>query len=223
MRSDKYQAIALRKSGKSYNEISEKLGIAKGTLTGRFKDEKWSKEVKNRLMKIARDNARKRMTKISHAARKEKEVLYKEKRRLARDDFQQFRTDRLFTACLIIYWGEGDSNAKNCAIRVTNTDPHMLKLFKIFLKKYLTDVFAKSRAYLILYPDLNDDVCKKFWSRSVGISVDKFTKSQYIKGSHPTRRLSYGVCTITATNRAQKEALLEWINLIRKEIKQMRV
>lgn len=223
MRQDKDKAIALRKSGKSYNEIQGALGIAKSTLTSWFKNQKWSRTVKSQLTEIARENARKRMIAISHAAREKRVIVYEEHRRLARDNFKRLRKDELFMAGLMIYWGEGDNSVKNGIIRVTNTDPFMLKLFRVFLRKYLPDVYIKLKAYLILYPDLNDDVCKKFWARSIGISVDRFVKSQYIVGHHPTKRLSYGVCTVVAINRAQKEIILEWLNLMREEIKRMRV
>ena len=223
MRDDKNRAIVLRKSGKSYNEIRDALGIAKSTLTSWFKNQKWSQKVKSRLAEVARENARKRMTAISHAAREKRAMVYEEHRRMARDNFRRLRGDELFMAGLMIYWGEGDNSIKNGIIRVTNTDPSMLKLFRIFLRKYLPDVYIKLKAYLILYPDLNDEVCKKFWARSLGISIDRFVKSQYITGSHPTKRLSYGVCTIVATSRAQKEIILEWLNLIRKEITLTRV
>lgn len=223
MRKDKNKAIALRKSGKSYNEIQDALGIAKSTLTSWFKNQKWSRVVKSRLAEVARENARKRMTIISHAAREKRAMVYEEHRRIARDNFKQFQKNKLFVSGLMIYWGEGDNSIKNGVIRVTNTDPFMLKLFRIFLKKYLPNIFIKLRAYLVLYPDLDDIVCKKFWSRSISVPFDRFIKSQYITGRHPTRRLPYGVCTITATSRAQKEIMLEWLNLIRKEVGKMRV
>ena len=53
MRKDKDRAIALRKTGKSYNEIQETLGIAKSTLTSWFKNQKWSQAVKNQLAEVA--------------------------------------------------------------------------------------------------------------------------------------------------------------------------
>lgn len=199
------------------------LGVAKSTLTGWFKNQKWSQVVKKRLVEIARENARKRMMAISHAARRKRAVIYAEHRRVAQESFPRLRKDELFMAGLMIYWGEGDNNIKNGVIRVTNTDPFMLKLFRVFLREYLPDIFIRVRAYLILYPDLNDADCKKFWAQSVGIPVDTFMKSQYIKWRHPTKRLSYGICTVTATSRAQKEIILEWLDLTRKEIKQMRV
>ena len=41
MRKDKKKAISLRLSGKSYNEISTKLGVPKSTLSSWFRREKW--------------------------------------------------------------------------------------------------------------------------------------------------------------------------------------
>lgn len=223
MRSDQHKAIQLRKIGKSYREITKVLGIPKSTLTYWFKDVKWSKEIKKRLALKANIEARKRMIKISHQAKIEREKLYYNYRKIAQENYLKYSKERLFISGLMIYWGEGDSNLKNGIIRVTNTDPVMLKVFFLFLKKYLPEIISKLRTYLVLYPDLNDLICKNFWSKQLKIHLDKFYKSQYIYGKHPTKRLSYGICTITVTSRSYKEIIISWIDLIKKEIKAMRV
>lgn len=223
MRTDKNNAIILRKSGKSYQKISKVLGIPKSTLTYWFKNVKWSKELKKQLVLKANIEARKRMIKISHQAKVEREKLYKNCRRIAKDKYRTYSKDSLFVGGLMTYWGEGDNKLKNGIIRVTNTDPAILKLFRLFIKKYLPSIYLKLRAYLILYPDLNDETCLKYWSKKVSIPLDKFFKSQYILGKHPTKRLLNGVCTVTITSRANKEIILSWINLKRKEINKMRV
>jgi len=217
MRKDKNLAIKLRKSGKSYEEIYKLTNIPKSTLSDWFSDIAWSKKTKESLSKIARKNASKRMTIISHKKREERKKHYKEKRNLSKKLFEKFKKENLFIAGLMLYWGEGDSKLTNGAIRIANSDPLMLKLFYKFLKVYLIEISKKAKIYLILYPDLNDKQCKEIWSKKVGISTDKFFKSTIIKGRCPTKRLSYGIGNLIIVNRAYKEIIINWVKLIKKE------
>lgn len=217
MKKNKNIAIKLRKSGKSYNEISKITSIPKSTLSNWFNGVKWSEKIKQRLSKISADNARKRMIAISHKKRKIRQSDYKQKRKIAKQEFNKFKNKRLFIAGLMVYWGEGDSKLANGIIRVCNSDPLMIKLFYKFIKTYLSEISQKTRMYLVLYPDLNEKKCKSFWSLKVGLPENKFFKSSFIKGKHPTKRLSFGIGTITITSRAYKEKMLTWINLIKKE------
>jgi hypothetical protein len=223
MRTDKNKATKLRKSGKSYGEIEKQLGVPKSTLTSWFRKENWSKSIKKRLSFIAIKNASKRMKIMSQKKKRERTKLYQSTKQLAQKQFRKISQEKLFLCGLVIYWGEGDSKLENGVIRVTNTDPVMLKLFHTFLKKYFPEISHKTKAYLILYPDLVDEKCKKFWSKKIGIKQNRFIKSQYIQGRHPTKRLDYGVCTITITSRAYKEKIIVWLELFRKEILKMRV
>lgn len=108
-------------------------------------------------------------------------------------------------------------------IRVSNTDPAMLKLFSLFIKKYLREIAHHLRAYLVLYPDLDEATCKRYWSENVKIPVERFFKSTYIHGHHHTKRLGYGTCTITISSRAYKEKIHTWLNLMQSEVVNMRV
>ncbi|MEK7148973.1 MAG: hypothetical protein AAB796_01045, partial [Patescibacteria group bacterium] len=105
---------------------------------------------------------------------------------------------------------EGDKNPKN-PVRVTNTDPHMLRIFREFLKQICKLPDEKIKAHLTLYPDLREHVCKKFWASLIGIKLGYFNKTQYIQGRHKTKRLHSGICTITVSSRQLKEKMLVWI------------
>ncbi len=54
MRNDKKEATDLRKSGKSFNQIHKELGIPVSTLSGWFKDKKWSQQITEDCEKKAR-------------------------------------------------------------------------------------------------------------------------------------------------------------------------
>lgn len=217
MRQDKQQAIQLRKQGKSYQQISDTIGVPKSTLSNWFSNISWSEETKKYLSELARANASKRMTMISHKRRDELKKDYQKQRVIAKEQFKKFIKERLFIAGLMIYWGEGDNKLENGMMRVSNSNPLMIKLFYKFLKRYLPEVDSKIKMYLVLYPDLNDELCKLHWSKKVGVPLDRFIKSSFIKGKTPTKRLARGIGTLTVNSRLYKERIITWIELVKKE------
>ena len=176
MRQDKEQVFVLRKQGKSYREIQKKLGMSKSTVSLWLKDVGWSRQIKKRLVKKHNFFLKEKMKKMTERANEKRLELYKDKRKDAVRSYKQFKNEQLFIAGLMVYWGEGDSNLENGKIRVANSNPLMIKLFYLFLKKYFPVIVEKSKIYLILYPDLNDEVCKRYWSDIVGIPLDNFFK-----------------------------------------------
>lgn len=217
MRKDKQLAIDLRQKGKSYKEIVKLTGIPKSTLSGWFGSVLWSEETKKYLTELARINSVKRMTAISHKTRAIRKKDYHTKQTEAEKQFSEFVKERLFVAGLMIYWGEGDSKLDNGIIRVANSDPLMIKLYYKFLKTYFPEISDRAKMYLVLYPDLNEEVCKKYWSKNVGLPIDRFFRSSFITGKHPSKRLSYGIGTLTISSRAYKEKIIKWIELIKNE------
>lgn len=223
MRQDKEEVFLLRRQGKSYREIQKELGMSRSTVSLWLKDVEWSKKIKNKLVikhDIALVEKMKKMTKIAGEKRLQ---MYKNKREEALQSYELFCKDQLFISGLMVYWGEGDSKLENGKIRVANSNPLMIKLFYLFLKKYLPEIAIKAKIYLILYPDLNDEVCKVYWSSIVGIPLDNFFKSQYIKGHSVHRRLKYGVGNIIISSRAYKEVVHTWLEIKKEEIKLVRV
>lgn len=223
MRLDKEKAIQLRKEGKSYREIERMLKIPKSTLTGWFQKKIWSNKVKATLSIQARKASSLRMKILQQKINKERQELYNLTAQIAKGEFQKYKDDPLFRAGLMIYWGEGDNKLINGVIRVVNTDPAMLRLFHLFIQMYLKEVSHKTKAYLVLYPDLVENRCKRFWSRNIGLPMERFIKSTFISGHHPTKRLGYGMCTVIISSRAYKEKVHAWLNLIRDEIMKMHV
>ncbi|MCL5224329.1 MAG: hypothetical protein M1361_01825 [Patescibacteria group bacterium] len=82
---------------------------------------------------------------------------------------------------LAIYWGEGDSKPKN-PLRISNTDPRMIKLYVRFLREIMKVPDDKIRLGLILYPDLDDRASKNYWSKITNLKSTIFVKSQFSKG-----------------------------------------
>lgn len=223
MHPKRLEAVNLRQAGASYNEISRILGLSKGTLHYWFKNKSWSKKIKAKLTREARLKMVGKMRELSSRAKEKRVKLYGQKRRKAEIMFKRHKNETLFNSGLMIYWGEGDSNLLNGQIRVTNSQPLMLRLFKKFLWRYLPEVKERVKVYLVLYEDLEEGKCKGYWSKMLNISLDRFYKSQYIKGRLKNKRLPYGIGTLIVSSRADKEVIIAWLELIKKEISLTRV
>lgn len=213
MRNDKHLAIKLRKQGLSYNKISKVLDIPKSTLSEWLSGLKWSVAIRSDLSRRANYIARKRLRLINKKRREYWEQWREEAREEARKDFQNLIRNPLFIAGAMLYWGEGDSNLTNGHIGFTNTNPNMMRLFTLFLMQICKIPKEKIRVQMVLYPDLDEGKCKNFWSSETGIPKEYFYKTQFIRGRHPTKRLSHGIFMVRFSSRQLKEKIAVWINL----------
>ena len=212
MRRDKEKAEKLRKLGKSYREIKAELGIPRTTLSDWFKNHSWSKSVAENLNKGYQSQNKARIVRLNRVRGVNLVKLYEQARKEAEEEFVTLKYDPLFISGVVIYWGEGDKASKN-GFRVANSDPLMIRVFVMFLETICGDK-QRIRASLLLYPDINDSICRSYWEEQTGLSKESFTKSTYIKGKHGSRRLKYGVCTVSFSSRYLKEKMLVWIRLL---------
>ena len=140
-------------------------------------------------------------------------------------EMKRYMSNSLFISAVAAYWGEGDKLTK-AQLRITNTDPNMLALFRKFLIEICGIPKEKIRGAIFIYKDLDEDTCKKYWSTNTGIT--HFHKTMVLPSRHKTRRLSYGTCTLVVTNTYLKQKMLVWIDQLPKmvlniKLKSMRI
>jgi hypothetical protein len=209
----KQKAINLRKLGKSYNEINRFLHIPKSTLSSWFKIESFSQELRNKLVKQARFKQAanlKRLAKIN----KEKWIkIHNIYRQMAVEEFTDLKDRKQFVAGLVAYWGEGDKKLQNSIVRISNSDPYLLKIFITFLFNYCSVDKLKIKAWILIYPDHKDTECLEYWSKILYIKKEQFLKTQIIIGKEKCRKSSYGICTVQVYSREIKEKIVKWIEL----------
>ncbi len=218
MRKDRHLAIQLRRQSKSYNEISKKLGISKSTLHIWFRNNQWSEEIKKNLTNKARILAKPKLKLMALANKKKWEEIHLQHQNEAKKEFPLLIVNPLFVAGLMLYWGEGDKVLKNCLVRLSNSDPELIRVFYLFLKDVILIPKEKIFVKLILYPDLEDKIHRKSWSNKLNIPLSQFKRSVVILGRHPTRRLSFGICSIEVSSRKVKEKIITWLDLYQKSI-----
>ncbi|MFA6408232.1 MAG: hypothetical protein WCW36_02025 [Candidatus Paceibacterota bacterium] len=217
MRKDKETAVELRRSGKSYKEIHQMLCIPRSTLSDWFGGENWSGAIRKRLADSAkRENTARLMnlnkTRGQHLAR-----AYEAARKEAGDEFERLKYDPLFISGIMLYWGEGTKNPKE-GVKFTNSDAKMVRFYVEFLTKSCCIPIEKIKAYVLIYQDHEEKTTRAYWSKTSGLPWENFTKSVVISGRHATRRLGWGVCTVTVSSTYFKQKMLGWIRLLPEEL-----
>jgi hypothetical protein len=217
MRKDKVIAIEMRKNGKSYRQIRSALKIPLSTLSGWFAEAEWSVDVKKKLIQSSNEAGAIRLAELDKIRGKHLARAYETAKEEAIKEFETLKYNPVFIAGIMLYWGEGDKLTKQ-SVKLTNTDPEMIKLFVYFLIQVLKIPKSRVRLQILLYPDLDDWLCRAYWYKASGLSASHFTKSTVIQGKHKTRRLSFGICMVTVSSTYLKVKMLEWMNLLPKEL-----
>jgi hypothetical protein len=213
MRKDKNQAINLRRDGKSYNEISWLLKIPKSTLSDWLRDAEWSQKIKQKLDGYTREKHTARIVELDRKRGLLLAEAYQQALIEARQEAHEFKYHPLFIAGIMLYWGEGDKATKS-SVRISNVDPILLRLFVCFLKDVCGAKEEDIGASVLLYPDLDDETCRNYWSKEVGLPLENFIKSIRIRGRHKTKRLGYGVCSVYISRTYLKKKMNEWIRIL---------
>jgi hypothetical protein len=191
--------------------------VPRSTLSGWFGKEDWSEKIRARLTIGIRETHNLRLRELNRIRGENLGLAYDEARRVAAEEFELLKYNPVFIAGMMLYWGEGDKASKR-QVRLTNTDPGMLKLFYVFLKDVCGIDTEKIGAHVLLYPDLNERVTLDYWSASIGIPHKRFLKCTNIIGRHPTRRLGHGVCMVYVSSSYFKAKVLEWLRLMPGEL-----
>jgi len=119
---------------------------------------------------------------------------------------------RLKGVGLGIYWGEGDKSSNNTSVRISNTDPFLIKKFREFLKKIYRVKKEKFKYGLILFNDVDKGTAVKFWKGHLNIKRKQLGKITIIppqgKGTYKNKN-KYGVLTLIVSCKKLKEQILK--------------
>lgn len=217
MRKDKETALQMRSTGKSYSEIYTALKIPKATLSDWFSKIDWSNDIAKRLASHAQVKHTARIVRLNKTRGVHLKRVYEVAKEEAVEDLAQLKYNPLFIAGMMLYWGEGDKATKG-QVRLSNTDPELIKLFVFFLKNICNVPEEMVGISILTYPDIDDKMNRQYWSEISGISQNKFLKSILIQGRHKTRRLGHGVCSVYVSSTYFKVKILEWLRLLPDEL-----
>lgn len=116
---------------------------------------------------------------------------------------------------VMLYWGEGSKGndlSRYGVVDFANSDPYMIELFLVFLRKIYIINENKLRVLLYCYSDQNIESLINFWSKLTKISKGQFTKPYVRKDFRKDgRKMKYGLVHIRY---GDKKLLLEFKKLI---------
>ena len=191
----KKKAIQLRKQGYSYSEILKHVDVARSTLSLWLRSVGLSLRQKQRLTEkklasIKRGWEKWRITRLDIT----KDIINK-----AQKDTKKIKitTEKLWLMGTMLYWAEGAKSKvyrPSQAVSFSNSDPYMIKIFLLWLKKVLliSDHNIKFEIYIHETHKHKTDEAKKYWSIITGYSKAKFDKIYFKKNKINSKRKNVG-------------------------------
>lgn len=225
------KAFKLRIQGKSYNEISEEIGVAKSTLSLWLKDiilsEVASKRIEGRLRQGVLNGLVKRNKLQTHLARQRMHQI----RETARLRIPKLSSDELLLAGALLYWAEGykrlmvrgGRELTAHVISFVNSDPDMVRVFVRFLIEFLEVSPSEIRLCVRLYAHIGEKEASNYWSKVTGLQKSNFTKPTYLvtgasKGRRPYNRLPYGTLQVAVNSTEKFHYLMGLIEGVKKQL-----
>lgn len=216
MRKDRDEAIALRQSGNTYNEIRRRLGVPKSTLSAWFREEKWSNDIAIENARRASQGGAIRLAVLNAVKGNQLKRVYEEAHQDAFVDFQELRYHPLFIAGLMIYWAHGDKTSSS-RISVSSMDPSVIRLFKMFLLKVCSINRTKAQLLIGEYVATEAEI-KAYWMRNAGISEADFLKTVRTKQKKAWNKPYFGVCNLMTNSAYLKNKIFRWIELFVRDL-----
>ena len=208
------KAIELRREGKSYKEITESLGVVKGTLSGWLRDlpltDQQNTDLYIRLQdKVARSRLLASITNRAKRMEREK-VVYTE----AEKEFKAHISDPFFAIGITLYWAEGSK--KNTYFSFINSDPNMIDLMLKWMKRYLTDHQRLIKYRLYIHLPYKNENCEYYWAGVLGISPQELQKTIYKPTPHTEKKNPEykGCIRISITRMDVLRKMLAWQKLL---------
>lgn len=224
MRKDKNQALKLRLSGKSYNEITRLLDVPKSTLSGWFANLELSKEAQERIQKRVYKGA------LQGLIKRNKNQTYLAVKRMrairakSKQEIKSITQNELKLIGIALYWAEGYKrllvrNGRELThhpVALTNSDPNLIVMFLGFLREICQVPDEKITADIRIYEHMNERNLLKFWQKITGLPEKNFGKIYYgisksSQGKRPFTRLPYGTILIRVNSTNLFHKIMGWV------------
>lgn len=170
----KERAVKLRRRGLSYNEILQKIPVAKSTVS------LWCRYVKLTPGQIKNLESG-RITKNALRGIKAIQNMFWRRRCDAfLDGTNAFKNKNLvnknsrFIAGLMLYWAEGNKKSKAA---IANSDPRIIKFMVSWLREFWDVTPAQIKVHLHLHSGQDENRMKSYWSSLTSIPLENFGKS----------------------------------------------
>ena len=188
---ERLAAIRLREQGYSVNEIVQKIGVAKASVSV------WVRNVPLTPTARARLLTKIKLGQVVSAERKQQKMqdllnryLQEASEEIKSNDFNKIHKKVL---CSLLYWCEGTKN-HYAGVAFVNSDPRMIRLFlRLFRESFdVNEQKIKPRIHLHQYHDPQAQL--NFWAKVTRVPKSQFSKP-YVKPNTGKRiRKNYPGC-----------------------------
>ncbi|MBI2062707.1 MAG: hypothetical protein HYT61_00480 [Candidatus Yanofskybacteria bacterium] len=210
-RRDYQAALALRLEGKTYGEIRKSFQIPKSTLSTWFSSLKIDSEAK-KVLESKKKNGYYKLVEFN----KIRTLNIKKENENIRGEYEskigRLNNRELMVLGAALYWGEGYKNfgLKNGGypyMCLGNSDPSMIKVFVIFLYKFLKITKDRIKCQIMIYPSINPQKAIQYWQNITQIPSKNFRTqlavSRASQGKRPSNLLPYGTLQLRVNNRQE--------------------
>ncbi len=185
------KAIAMRKEGRSYQEIRDVVGVSKSTLSLWLRDIPLTDEQQRALDLRSPEGASRRARAIRASAAQRRARIQAE----ARAQIAELSESELFVAGVALYWAEGSKNKPwrtGARVAFLNSDPAVIRVFLAWLR--LLGIEDDRLQYRVLIHESADvSAAEEFWAELVGVSKTTFLRTTLKKHNPRTVRRNVGL------------------------------
>lgn len=219
MRTDKILATKLRKTGKSYSQISTALKIPKSTLSIWLKDIKLSDEAQAKIQSRTKTAISKliiRNKQKTDIAKEKYQKIYQ----LGKEESKKLLHNPLFLSGASLYWAEGykrgAEGSKWKSVDFANSDPQMVELMILFFTKFFNLKKTEIKVQIMLHDKKMANGAINFWHNITGIPKINFIKTCHSLSSASLQKrkknLQYGTIHLRINNVNLFFRLIGWID-----------
>ncbi len=205
----KDKAVQMRLQGRSYSEIQKTLNLpSRGTLSFWLKDLALPAEARVRLQKYSAITSKQNLQKFNTARTRQIQAENGQEYNSGRKCIGSLSKRELMLVGAALYWGEGtksDNGGKTQSLVFTNSDPDMVTIYMRFIRQIYGVPEIRIRAGIHVYPSIDVDETRQFWSKVTQLPPDRFyivtIISRLSSGKRNSRLLPHGTVTIRVHDR----------------------
>ena len=204
---EKFKAVKLRKSGKSYSDIRKLINVSKSTISLWLRDIELTSEQKAKLR--GRQISNLAGSKASQKKRVEKTKKIIEE---AKNEANKLLKNTLFLSGLMLYWAEGDKSETHENVKFSNSDPKMILLIMRWFREICKVPEEKFRICVHMHTLHCRKDIEEYWSKITGVPLSQFYKSQIKPTSlrHRRNKLYDGTCAVVVNNKNLFRKIKGW-------------
>lgn len=179
-KTEKKEAVKLRKQGLSYNEILSQVSVSKSTLSIWLRNIGLAKRQKQKLT----EKRKLAQIKAQEACRKKRIEKEKEIIEIAKSQIRTISKRDLWILGSALYWAEGTKQKKNNVsqkVTFSNSDSDMILLFDKWLKEICKRPPEDFIYSIYIHKTANGDKAKKYWEELLNTKIEKI----YFKKNRP--------------------------------------